>query len=165
VTGLPTATAGAMSTKLSLTRVYDAPRDLVFDVWTEPKHLVNWWGPSEYSLAHCEVDFRVGGSYRICMRSPEGDDHWVGGSYREIDPPRKISFTWTRENISGEIWCDNIVTVTFDDIDGMTKFSLRQGRFENVDLRDQHNYGWDQCLDRLGQYVTVPTSNSFEFGN
>jgi hypothetical protein len=47
----------------------------------------------------------------------------------------------------------------------MTKFSLRQGRFENVDLRDQHNYGWDQCLDRLGQYVTVPTSNSFEFGN
>ncbi len=141
---------------LVLKRVYDAPRDLLFEVWSQPKHIVNWWGPNDFSLPFCEMDFRVGGAYRFCMRSPEGEDHWVTGIYREIDEPGRISFTWIREDTSGKPLCDTVVTVEFTDREGRTEFTLTHTGFESADYRDEHIGGWSQCLDRLGDYVSTP---------
>ena len=86
------------------TRIFDAPREIVFEAWTRAEHLVNWWGPNDFTLPFCEIDFREGGSYRFCMRSPEGEDYWVWGEYREIDEPGRIVMTWNRENAHRELW-------------------------------------------------------------
>jgi uncharacterized protein YndB with AHSA1/START domain len=95
--GNPAAVA-ARQRELVIERVFDAPRDLVFEVWTQPKHLVNWWGPADFTLPFCETDFRVGGSYRFCMLSHDGIKYWVSGRYQEIVEPETILFYWVRED-------------------------------------------------------------------
>jgi len=140
---------------LVISRTFNASREMLFEVWSQPKHLVNWWGPDGYSLPFCEVDFRVGGAYKICMRSPEGDDHWVSGTYREIAEPERIEFTWIREDAVGKPWCDTVVTISFDEIEGRTHFRLYQTGFDSLEHRDGHRGGWSECLERLWDYVTV----------
>lgn len=140
---------------LEIERFIDAPRDLLFEVWSQPKHIVNWWGPSDFTLPFCKIDFRVGGKYRFCMRSPEGEEHWVTGVYREISEPDKIVFTWVREDTSGNPLCDTLVTVTFEESEDRTRFTLIHTGFDSRDYRDEHIGGWSQCIDRLEKYVTV----------
>jgi Uncharacterized conserved protein len=141
--------------ELIITRDVDAPRDLVFEVWSEPKHLVNWWGPSEFTLPHCDVDFRVGGKYRMCMLSPEGEEHWVTGTYMDIDRPEQLTFTWIRKDVEGNALCDTVVSLRFLEQNGRTHLTLSHTGFDSVPYRDEHVGGWDQCLDRLTRYVTV----------
>jgi uncharacterized protein YndB with AHSA1/START domain len=78
---------------LTITRVFDAPRALVFKVWTQPEHLAHWWGPSGFSLPTCQIDLRPGGAYRFQMRSPTGDIAWWHGVVREIVEPERIVWT------------------------------------------------------------------------
>lgn len=147
------STAAAERT-LVIERFFDAPRELVFDAWTKPEHLTQWWGPNDFTLPFCELDFRVGGRYRFCMRSPEGEDHWVWGEYSEIEPPERLSFTWNREDANGNIWNSTVVRLTFVDEDGRTRFTLNQTLFDTTADRDDHNGGWTQCLERLNLYVS-----------
>ena len=144
------------SYQLLLEREFRAPREIVFEVWSEPKHLANWWGPNGFSMPSCEVDFRVGGKYRICMRSPEGEDHWVRGEYKVIDEPHRLVFTWLRENSDGSIWCDTLVEVDFESNGDSTHFRMHQSGFGSAAHRDEHRGGWSECLNRLAAYVTVP---------
>lgn len=144
---------------LVLTRMLNAPRELVFQAWTDPKHLVHWWGPSDFTLPHCEQDFRLGGNYRFCMRSPDGSDHWVRGEYTYIDPPSRLVFTWLREDAEGDIWCDTVVSITLEEQDGRTKLILEQTTFATVAHCEEHAFGWNQCLDRLVHFVERSTNN------
>lgn len=146
------STATATDRELIIERVFGAPREIVFEAWTRAEHLVNWWGPKDFTLPFCEIDFRVGGSYRFCMRSPDGEDYWVYGEYREIVAPEKIVMTWNRENSAGELWSSTVVTLSFEPDADRTRFKLYQTMFETVEYRDQHEFGWGQCLDRLGEY-------------
>jgi uncharacterized protein YndB with AHSA1/START domain len=148
------STVTAKDRELVIERLFNAPRDVVFEAWTKVEHVVNWFGPSGFSAPFCEIDFRVGGSYRICMRSPEGDDHWVQGEYREIRPPEQIVFTWIREAADGKIWSSTIVELRFENDGASTRFTLRQGQFETVPYCEEHSFGWNQCLDRFGEYVS-----------
>ncbi len=136
-----------------LTRTLDAPRELVFRVWTKPEHLSQWLGPRDFTIPFCEADFRVGGAYRFCMRSPAREDHWAWGVYREIVEPERIVFTWNREDIDGRQRRDSLVTVTFAEDDGKTLLTLRHSDFGTKLDRDDHQVGWTQCMDRLAQYV------------
>jgi len=149
------AAQGAKGATLVLERLFDAPCDLVFEVWAEPKHLVNWWGPNDFTLPHCEVDFRVGGRYRFCMRSPGGEDHWVTGEYKIIDEPLLLAFTWIREDTNGKALCDTLVNISLEEHNGGTRLTLQQTGFDSVPYRDEHRMGWNECLDRLIGYVTV----------
>lgn len=142
--------------ELILDRRFAAPRDLVFEVWTQPKHLVNWWGPTNFTLPFCEMDFRKGGTYRFCMLSPEGEEHWVSGEYIHIDQPEMIEKTWLRSTPDGSVWCDTILKLTFEVAGDETIFRLHQRGFVSEEHRDQHRGGWTMCLDRLEEYVTVP---------
>ena len=142
---------------LILTRVFDAPRALVFQAWTRPAHLARWWGPKDFTLPTCEQDFRAGGAYRFCMRAPDGTDHWVGGVYREVVTPERLVFTWEREDEEGlRFQSKMVVTVTFAEHGGQTRLTLHQSAFQTVADRDDHNGGWTQCLDRLAQYIAAP---------
>ena len=143
-----------MDRVLKLTRVFEAPRELVFAVWTRPEHLAQWWGPSDFTLPHCETDFRPGGAYRFCMRAPDGTDHWVWGEYREIVEPERLVFTWHREDADGKPFNESVVTVTFANRGGdKTELTLHQAVFWTTEDRDAHRGGWSECLDRLGNYV------------
>ncbi len=107
-------------------------------------------------MPFCEVDFRVGGNYRFCMRSPEGEDHWVFGVYREIVQPERIVFTWNREDSQGRIWSSSsVVRATFEEHDGKTLFTLNQALFETRAFCSEHQAGWTQCLGRLQRYVDM----------
>jgi uncharacterized protein YndB with AHSA1/START domain len=153
MTATNTSTATASDRELVITRVFDAPCKIVFEAWTKAEHLVRWFGPSDFTLPFCEIDFRVGGSYRFCMRSPEGEDHWVWGEYHEIARPEAIKFTWNREDADGKIWTSTVINLTFVEHEGGTRFTLRQGLFEKRPFCEEHGFGWSQALDRLGGFV------------
>src|SRR3546814_3271324 len=87
---------------LVITRTLAAPRALVFKVWSQPEHLVRWWGPQGFTLPSCTMAFHPGGAFRCLMLSPEGTEHRMHGVYREIVPPEKISFTWTWVDEQGD---------------------------------------------------------------
>ncbi|HEY2495674.1 MAG TPA: SRPBCC domain-containing protein [Candidatus Angelobacter sp.] len=76
--------------RMVVTRVFDAPRELVWKAWTDPKYVMQWWGPKGCTAPVCKMDFRVGGKFLICMRTPDGQEGWNGGEYHEIVPQEKI---------------------------------------------------------------------------
>jgi uncharacterized protein YndB with AHSA1/START domain len=76
-----------------ITRIFDAPRELVWKAWTDPKYVTQWWGPKGFSSPFCEIDFRIGGRFRYCMKTPEGQEFWTGGEYQEIVPLEKIVYS------------------------------------------------------------------------
>ena len=75
---------------LVLSRTFDAPRALVFKVWTQPEHLARWWGPRNYIVMSYKADVRPGGTFRFGVRSPENTEHWAHGTYREVTPPERL---------------------------------------------------------------------------
>jgi uncharacterized protein YndB with AHSA1/START domain len=139
--------------ELVVTRVIDAPRALVFRAWTQPEHIARWWGPRGFTTTFCQMDVRVGGAYRCCMRSPQGTDHWKVGVYREIVEPERIVFTFAWADADGNAGHELLTTVTFDDERGKTKLTLRQSVFETRERRDDHVSGWTSCLERFGEYM------------
>lgn len=135
---------------LVITRVFEAPRRLVFEACTQTRHLSRWCAPHGFTITHCEGDLRPGGAWRCCMRSPEGVDHWVGGVYREIVDGERVSFTHAWDDDSGERGHETVVTITLAEERGRTRLTLHQAIFASVESRDGHRGGWDQCLDKLG---------------
>jgi len=80
--------------QIVITRLFDAPRALVFEAWTKPEHVAHWWDPSGVPLAVCEIDLRPNGGFRWVNRSPDGGEgHAFTGIYREIVPPERLAFT------------------------------------------------------------------------
>ena len=138
---------------LVLTRVFDAPRELVFEAWSTPEHLANWFGPTNFTLPFCEVDFRVGGNYRLCMRSPAGKEYWVHGVYREIVEPERLVFTWERDRADDEHAGHTLVTITLEDVAGKTRLTLHQATFDSTEIRDGHGQGWGEAFGRLDEYL------------
>lgn len=105
--------------EIAMTRVFDAPRHLVFDAMTRPGHVRRWFGCAEFSLQVCEIDLRVGGAYRFGMRSPDGVDSMLQGTYREIVRPERVVFT-ERFSMPGFTSDEYQVTSTFVELDGRT---------------------------------------------
>jgi uncharacterized protein YndB with AHSA1/START domain len=149
----PAGETGAPDRELVLTRVLDAPRRLVFRVWTQPEHLVRWWGPRDFTTPSCQMEVRSGGAYRICIRSREGTAYWMRGVYREVVEPERLVFTFAWEDEGGAPGHETLVTVTFAEADGKTRLTFRQAVFETVADRDSHQEGWSECLDRLAAYL------------
>lgn len=143
--------------QLVLTRILDAPRSLVFRAWTEPEHLVHWSCPHGFTLTHCEGVLEPGGSWRSCMRSPEGQDLWLGGVYREIVAPDRLVFTHAWDDASGRRGQETIVTVTFTDERGKTKMVFRQEGFASAEDRDGHAGGWNECFEKLAEHLKSGT--------
>jgi uncharacterized protein YndB with AHSA1/START domain len=140
---------------LVVTRVFDAPRELVFKMWTDPQHLIHWYGPRGFTLPSCTLDLRPDGNWRSCMRSPEGREYWVHGIFREIVASERLVFTWMHENADGTPGHETLVTVTFDAQGGKTKLTLRQAVFESVKERDSHRGGWTSSLERLAECLAT----------
>ncbi|MDB5065633.1 MAG: polyketide cyclase [Chloroflexi bacterium] len=139
--------------ELLLTRTLDAPRALVFRAWTDPEHLARWWGPRGFTTPSCTMDVRPGGAWRICMRGPDGVDHWVQGVYREVVEPERLVTTWAWEQADGSSGGETLLTVTLEERDGRTVLTLHQALFGDAVERENHQDGWSQALDRLAADV------------
>jgi uncharacterized protein YndB with AHSA1/START domain len=137
--------------ELVITRDFDAPRSLVFKAWTQPEHMVHWWGPKGYTTPTCEMDVRPGGALRLCMRSPEGTDFWVRGVYREVVEPERIVFTGASEAEPGS---ETVMTITFAEHAGGTRLTVHQS-FTKVEFARGAKEGWTSSLERLAEYLAA----------
>ena len=139
--------------ELVITRIFDAPRDVVFQAWTEPGRVARWWGPQGFVTTYCDMDIRPGGGFRVCMRSPEGAEHWKQGVYREVVEPERLVFTFAWEDAEGKPGHQTLVTVSFAEEGAKTKLTLHQAVFETVARRDEHQRGWTSTLERFAEYL------------
>lgn len=153
MTAQSSAAGSSGDRELVITRVFDAPRGLVFKAWAEPERLVRWWGPRGFTTTSCTVDVRLGGAWRICMRSSEGVDYWTQGVYREVVEPERLVFTYAWEDAEGKPGREMLVTVTFADHGGKTEMAFHQAIFESAEDRDGHEEGWSECFDLLAEYL------------
>jgi uncharacterized protein YndB with AHSA1/START domain len=138
---------------LEITRVFDAPRALVFKVWTDASHLARWWGPKGFTVLSYQADARPGGRFRFGMRSPDGREYWAHGVYQEVAAPAKLVFTTAWEDPNGAPKHETLVTITFADRNGKTEMHFHQALFEDVATRDSHNQGWSETFDLLADYL------------
>ena len=138
---------------LVLTRVFDAPRHLVFEAWTKKEHLDQWCAPHGFTIPHSEGEFRPGGAWRSLMIAPNGEKYPVRGVYREIVEDELLVFTHTWEEDDGTPEHETVVTVRFADEGDKTKVTLEQSVFKSVESRDGHKGGWSQCLERLDELL------------
>ena len=157
-----TATATPISgQELVITRVFDAPRELVFKAWTDPEHMKRWWGPKAFTAPAIRMDLRVGGKYLFCMRSAEGKDYWSTGIYREIVKPERLVFTdsfadekgnvvpATHYGMGDDIPLEMLVTVTFVENAGKTTMTLRHAGMPTGKMKDMTGAGWNESFDKL----------------
>lgn len=138
---------------LVLTRVFDAPRSLVFEAWTDKEHLDQWCAPRGFTIPSSEGEFRPGGPWRSCLCAPDGTEYRLRGTYREIIPDELLIFTHVWEEDDGTLSPETIVTVRFADENGKTRLTFEQGPFRSVESREGHLGGWTGCLERLAEHL------------
>lgn len=147
---------------VTITRVFNAPRALVFKMWTDPKLLAQWWGPREFTNPVCELDVRRGGKLRIVMRGPKGtpydDDFPMSGTFREVVPPERIVFTSIAEDKEGHALLEGLTTVTFTEANGKTTLTLVSRATALVPIAvpmiEGMQAGWTQSIEKLETLVS-----------
>jgi uncharacterized protein YndB with AHSA1/START domain len=143
-------------TEILLTRVFDAPRSLVFEAHSKAEHLRRWWGPRQYEMPVCEVDFRPGGAWRMVHRGEDGTEHGFRGEFREIEPPERIVWTFEYEGAPGHI---AVETMTLTEHAGQTTLTSRAvyGSKEERDamLESGMESGAAESMDRLAELLAT----------
>ena len=172
---IKTETAAARQTAeqtLTITRVFNAPRSLVFQAWTQCERMRHWWGPKGFTVPFCEIDLRPGGMSRFDMRSPEGKDFWSQGIYREVVEPERIvvtdSFADEQGNVvspehygmSAEWPIEATIQVTFTERAGKTRLTLQHYPLPPGREREMCEQGWDESFERLADYLAEESRSS-----
>ena len=152
--------------RMVITRVFDAPRELVWKAWTDPDYVMQWWGPKGFTAPFCKMDFRVGGKFLYCMRSPDGQEYWNGGEYHEIVPYEKIVSSMYFADADGKkvepshygIEHDAIegehATTLFEDLgNGQTKLTFIGNEPMEDATKSGQVEGWNQILDKVAAVV------------
>jgi uncharacterized protein YndB with AHSA1/START domain len=135
---------------LSLARKFNSPPEKVWRAWTDPEALKHWFGPDAGKVSLAETDVRVGGRFHVVFSTLDGDQHDVSGVYREVQPYRKLVFTWAWKSTPERV---SLVTLTFRPSGGGTEFSMLHEQFFDVAARDRHEFGWTGSLAKLERYL------------
>jgi uncharacterized protein YndB with AHSA1/START domain len=153
----PKAAATFGDREVVITRIFDAPRELVFKAWTDPKHLAKWFGPTVFTNPVCEVDLRVGGRWHIVMRGPDGSEYPCGGVYKEIVAPERLAFTNDAVDKDGNPIINGFTTVIFEDQHRKTKLTLRTRGTAMVAYAAAYlqgmEAGWTESLEKLAEQL------------
>ncbi|HWA95383.1 MAG TPA: SRPBCC domain-containing protein [Terracidiphilus sp.] len=152
--------------RLVITRIFDAPRELVWKAWTDPKYVMQWWGPKGFTAPVCKMDFRVGGKFLYCMRTPDGQEGWNAGEYHEIVPYEKIVSSMYFSDAEGnrvesadygaehEAVEGAYDVVLFEDIgNGQTKLTFIGNEPMESAKNSGQLEGWNQILDKVAEVV------------
>jgi len=135
---------------LSLSRRFNSPPEKVWRAWTDPEALKHWFGPDAGKVALAETDVRVGGRFHVVFSTLDGEQHDVSGAYREVQPDRKLVFTWAWKSTPERV---SLVTLTFRPSGTGTEFHMLHEQFFDVAARDRHEYGWTGSLTKLDRYL------------
>ena len=150
-------TTPAVPMEMEITRVFRAPRSLVWQAWTEVDKLQQWWGPMHFTNPRCEIDLRVGGTIRIDMRAPDGIVFPMSGEYEQIVPPERLVFLTSALDEQGEPIFANRNTVIFREVDGATEISIHTRVIDAKAAAWQYlkgmREGWSSSLDKLEAFV------------
>jgi uncharacterized protein YndB with AHSA1/START domain len=146
--------------EIVMTRVFEAPRDLVWQALTRPELVERWFGPHGHSLVTCEIDFRVGGNWRFVLRSPDGSEMGMSGSYREISPPARLVHTEAFDDYPG----DSVITTVLTEKDGTTTLTATC-EYESREIRDAvvasgMEHGAAETYDRLAELLAADRQSS-----
>jgi uncharacterized protein YndB with AHSA1/START domain len=142
--------------ELVITRDLKAPRERVFAAWTDVRQSSIWWVPKDCTLVSCEMDVRVGGTWRRSMRVSDGTVIAKYGVYREVMPPERLSFTYNTDYANGTIDPETLVTVDLAELpDGRTRLTLTHSGFWNEASRVSHTGGWTGVMERIADFITV----------
>jgi len=149
--------AGTQPGALQISRIFTAPRELVFRAWSSADHLQHWFCPAGYTVPKAKIEFRVGGAFHICMRSPQGVEHWSKGQYVEIVPHSRLVIDMNAIGEQDKPLFRAYTEVSFADEHGATRLEVRQSYTLFEPLAGQMiqgaAQGWAQTLDRLEQEV------------
>jgi uncharacterized protein YndB with AHSA1/START domain len=139
-------------TKLEIKRVINAPRARVYAAWTDPAQLRQWFGPENVQTRKLVADARVGGEFRWDLINSEGEEMTMRGEFRELQPGKKVVFTWQWQD--DEVWENHIslVTVELSDRNGGTELRLIHEQLPNEQSRESHISGWNSALDKLEKF-------------
>lgn len=151
-------------TRLSIRREVDAPRALVWKMWTDPAHVAVWWSPEHFTTPTVEMDVRPGGAIHMVMRAPDGRDHPFDGRFISIDEPERLVIrTWINLP-DGSTWFAVEQTVRFEEVDGRTiqHFSAEvlEAKADAIGPLSGMEAGWSQSLDKLGRHIDHVTAQS-----
>ena len=153
-----------------ISRVFDAPRELVWKAWTEPERLMHWWGPKGFKMRSAKLDSRPGGIFHYCLQSPDGNDLWGKFVFREIVKPERLVFVvsfsdekggMTHHPISPDWPLEMLSTVTFAEHQGRTTLTVKWIPIHATELerktfeagRESMKQGWTGTLDQLTDYL------------
>lgn len=146
--------------ELIMTRQFDAPRKMVFEAYSDCKHLMNWFGPRQWPLAHCKMDFRVGGAWHYCMKGPDGTESWGKAIYKDIKAPEKIYYEDYFSDKDGNLNKEmpyTLLKLDFEERDGKTivrgtaKYPTKEDLQKIMDMGMAE--GMAETLDRLEEYL------------
>jgi uncharacterized protein YndB with AHSA1/START domain len=138
--------------ELVLTRIFNAPRELVFKLWTDPKHIPHWWGPHGFTTTVQAMDVRPGGAWSFTMRGPDANDYPFVGEFVEVLAPERIVFVGRIHATSGyDVWTE----ILFADEEGKTKVTVHQVFARESAATRGAPMGWSQQLDRLENYLAA----------
>ncbi|NJD58996.1 MAG: ATPase [Anaerolineales bacterium] len=146
---------------ITITRIFDAPREKVWAQWTEPMQYKCWWGPKDFTSPYANLEVRRGGKFLVSMQAPDGKQYWDTGKYEEVVENQRLVYTDTFADENGNVVpasyygmgsdkpLDMEVEVTLEDIGGQTKMILEHCGFPEGDMLDNARQGWNQSLDKL----------------
>jgi len=140
---------------LVVRRTIRASAQRLFDAWTRPEHLLRWWGPRNVKCVEAQIDLRVGGSYCLGNQLPDGSLLWIRGVFEQVLPPTRLDYTWT---LAPALHPPERVRVRFEPratASGpeVTDVIVQHEHITSTALRDQHEMGWQGCLDKLEQFL------------
>jgi len=136
--------------RLLVQRVILAKPERIFDAWTKPQLLSQWWGPEHVTCTSAEIDLCVGGHYRIENQMADGSTVWISGVFEQIDKPRKLVYSWS--TTSESIPCER-VTIYFESREEATQISIIHENIPTPELVTSHSAGWEGCLDGLIRFL------------
>jgi uncharacterized protein YndB with AHSA1/START domain len=140
--------------QLTITRTFNAPRELLYKLFTEPEHIMQWMGPRDFVSRSFTQDARVGGKWRGVLHPVKGGrELWQGGTFLEIVPPSHVSYTFAWDDENGTPGEETIVTIDFEAQGNETKLIFHQTGFTSESERDGHRGGWSETFDKLDEYL------------
>jgi uncharacterized protein YndB with AHSA1/START domain len=142
----------AVKPSLTIKRRFKATPEKVFKAWTDPEKIKRWMGPGEIKTIRAENDVRAGGRYRIVMLTPGGEEHDVGGVYREVRANEKLVYTWAWKSTPER---ESLVTVTFKPDGDGTLLTISHEQFFDEAARDSHQGGWNGAMEKLEKYLAT----------
>ena len=142
---------------LAIKRRLNAPPPTVYRAWTDPAQITRWFGPEQAEILRSEADARVGGRFHIVFRTAGGEEHGVGGEYRDVVPDQKLVFTWAWRSTPER---ESLVTIALKPDGEGTLLTLTHEQFFDEPARDRHRMGWTATLDKLERLFATKSASS-----